>query len=456
MSAETAFSVVRAWIAVVKSSIDTKSQQQPPWYVLKRTHKSCDKFPEIISFSECCGLSIEQEEIFFNAMTKGSIARFMEQKYNADIWCRQNNKIWFIQVKTHDAMTFVGPSKLEGGQPASQVEIMDEPEFQSNIHNSVINLNRLKEWLNRECSIDARTAIRASCHYVDNLALLSAISQGQLDLWKDEAAAAGGVLQDHKMVVLMKYAAQPSTTHHVERGVKFGRQLAKSGRSEKKISQYAMAANNFKQEAIINSLEQQEIDEEDEEQKRQRTGTGRGLPKLQQMSDIVVELANQKAQLLRVDEGATYNSMRNRIRKALHEDEASYLKIRSEQKRTDLLTKVMKNRGTQYAIESIEGWDVTPRVKGMTVFSDLRKNNHIGDLITELLLWVDPNHWNGVSLRTLNFTQLRKLLQDHVVNELKQQNPQLDEEAIKKMSKTFKKRCPDDIFKSAALNDDEE
>ena len=199
--------------------------------------------------------------------------------------------------------------------------------------------------------------------------------------------------------------------------------------------------------------EQEEVLDEDEQ--RQGTRTGRGLPKLQQMSGIVVELAKQKTKLLRED-AETYNSTRNRIRRALNEDETSYLKIRSEQKHTDLLTKVMENRGTRYAIEAIDGWDVTPRVKGMTVFSDLRKKNHTGDLVTELLLWVDPSEWNEVSLLTLNFTQLRKLLQDHVVNELKQQNPQLDEETIKKMSKAFKKRCSEEIFKSAALNDDEE
>jgi hypothetical protein len=57
----------------------------------------------------------------------------------------------------------------------------------------------------------------------------------------------------------MTVAAQPSTTHHVERGVKLGNLAKRTGRQEMKVSTNVTATNAFRE------FSRQEYDKEDED-----------------------------------------------------------------------------------------------------------------------------------------------------------------------------------------------
>jgi hypothetical protein len=110
------------------------------------------------------------------------------------------------------------------------------------IHGQELHPKQFKSWL-ENMSGDAKLDIRESeiFQQYKNL-LLRSLAEWISGVNKNTN------LPDRKNI-LSRFCAQPFTTHHVERGVKFGSHLASTGRSELKVAQYAMASNGFKGEA---------------------------------------------------------------------------------------------------------------------------------------------------------------------------------------------------------------
>ena len=313
--------------------------------------------------------------------------------------------------------------------PPGFTEIRREEDdgFLSPIHGQSLYPKNFKDWLERMVE-NARQKIRDSQLFQENKMLIVKVARGS-DIWNDANCIAD------KKYVLKRFAAQPSTTHHVERGVKFGAHLASTNRSELKVAQYAMASNGFKGEA---PLEIREDDLDDMDEKRSRRGDTRGLPKLNDMEKNVRDITQKLSGVtLRFESATKYVERREELKQLWTDKSETFLAKRSDDKKNSVVSRlhgVDENAESSNQWERETGWDKQPRVIGKIAFGDLRKDAHKGDIIVELRERMPntpiDNDWN--------YTQLKKQLQEHVMNEITTEHPTLKPSEVKDMAKSFK------------------
>jgi hypothetical protein len=93
---------------------------------------------------------------------------------------------------------------------------------------------------------------------------LADVFQMDKNIWSQQ----GMIEEKHK--VLSAFAAQPSTTHHVERGVKLGAFAKKTGKQKLKVLLHVMASNPFR-EFTRKEFEEQLNDDDDDEEREMMT-----------------------------------------------------------------------------------------------------------------------------------------------------------------------------------------
>jgi hypothetical protein len=76
---------------------------------------------------------------------------------------------------------------------------------------------------------------------------------------------------EEKHKALSAFAAQPSTTHHVERGMKLGAFAKKTGKQDMKVSLHVMASNPLREFTRKEFEEQQNDDDDDDEEREMMT-----------------------------------------------------------------------------------------------------------------------------------------------------------------------------------------
>jgi hypothetical protein len=221
----------------------------------------------------------------------------------------------------------------------------------------------------------------------------------------------------------------------VERRAKFGSHLASTGKSELKVAQYDMASNGFKGEA---PTEIREKDLEDTTSKKKRTrGDIRGLPKLK---DIEANVRSIEKRLVgvawrKLGGAIQFGEVRKQFVMQWTDKSTTFLTPRSENKKNSIIAHPAGNQNASMnQWEREKGWDKQPRILGMVAFSDLRTDPHRNDIILEIRarkphLYVDSDD---------NNTQLKKQLQQIVIDEIKDADQTLKESEVKEKAKYFK------------------
>ena len=282
--------------------------------------------------------------------------------------------------------------------------------------------------------------------------LILKVAQGA-DIWNDQLH-----WQARKKVVF-ELAAQPSTTHHVERGVKLGALAKSTGKKETCVSIHVMASNFYRefQPNEDSAKEEQDIREDDEEEqeaeaaddngeeyviirkKRKRVGTRRRLEIMLERVELLRDKVNKNKGDLGVEE---YNKREKEIREAVTHKMESYLTQRSCTKHADLLDNSEEGERT-LMVESMTGWDVAPVIEGKVTFADLRKARDQQDVIKELTS-------RGAMLpEGYTYKKLVDKLKDHEYERLRALEGLrgVPNAQVKKMAKHFKFMCTERVFR---------
>jgi hypothetical protein len=213
--------------------------------------------------------------------------------------------------------------------PGTAEILLEEVNF---FHSPIQELHpkQFKSWL-ENMSGGAKLDIRESdgvFHQYKNL-IIKVLACG-VDIWSKQEHH----LPDGKNI-LSRFCAQPSTTHHVERGVKLGSHLASTGRSELKVAQYdAMASNGFKGET---PTEIREKDLEDNNKKRMK-GDTRGLPKLKDIEASVRSIGKRLVGVAwKLGGGFQFSEVRKQFAAQWTDKSTSFLTQRSKDKKNSIM-----------------------------------------------------------------------------------------------------------------------
>ena len=279
--------------------------------------------------------------------------------------------------------------------------------------------------------------IRLHSRFGEFRELIEKIANGA-DLWNDAEH-----LQERKRV-LLTFAAQPSTTHHVERGVKLGALAKKTGKQELKVSLHVMASNPFREftKRDLKSNEDEDDGDEDEDEEEEPSTKTKRLSARESSVEIekrIAELGLKKLSVLQRDQEA-YEQKKKDIANAISIKNNSYLVERSMWKKLSLIEK-KQPKELEFALEQIEGWDVPPRLEGKIVFSDLRKDKHLQDLIKEL-----QHREDMPSDPAPTFTTYKKQLIANEKKLLREKYPTATESEINIMAKLFAPQCHEALF----------
>ena len=306
----------------------------------------------------------------------------------------------------------------------------------SECHGVEIDLEKFRSFVMARADTQCMQRIRIHQRFVEFMSTIEKISDGK-DIWSLEEMAG------EKQKILLTFAAQPSTTHHVERGVKLGAFARKTGKQEMKVSMHVMASNPFR-EFTRREFENPDNEDDDEQQDTMKVKVKRltARQSILEMEKRCGQLRLEKLEKMKPDVKA-YNERRKKIANAISVKEMTYLAERSLEKKISLMQN-KEPREIEFRYEKIDGWDIPPRCDGRVVFSDLRKGLHLEDLKKELQYRED--------MPTVPQPTFRIFVKQLVENEkrlLRERNPTAKEEEIDVMGKVFTPQCPEALFKIA-------
>ena len=322
--------------------------------------------------------------------------------------------------------------------------------FNSKMHNMDIDLKDFKDFLvDHLLSDGAGESIKRHRLYSRMEPEILKVAEGA-DIWGD------AIHWKAKKKVVFEFAAQPSTTHHVERGVKLGALAKSTGKRETNVSIHVMASNFYRefQPNEDSAKEEQDIREDEEEEeaaggngeeeaiirkKRKRVGTRRRLEIMLERVELLRDKVNKNKGDLGIEE---YNKREKQIKEAVTHKIESYLSQRSYVKYADLIGQSEEGERT-LTVESMTGWDVAPVIQGKVTFADLRKARDQQDVIKELTargaMLPDGYSYKElvIQLKENEYERLRALEGLRGVP-----NAQ-----VKKMAKHFKIMCTERVFR---------
>jgi hypothetical protein len=300
-------------------------------------------------------------------------------------------------------------------------------------------MDKFREFVIARADTQRMQRIRLHDRFVEFQSTIEKIADGK-DIWSLKE------MEEEKHKILSAFAAQPSTTHHVERGVKLGAFAQKTGKQEMKVSMHVMASNPFR-EFTKKEFEEQDNDDndddddEEEHPERMTVKVKRLSPRqlIMELEKRCTELRLQKLEMMKSDILA-YNERKKKVAKAISVKEMTYLAERSMEKKFSLMEN-KEPREIEFRYEKIEGWDVPARCKGKVVFSKLKKDLHTEDLQKEL-----QHREDMPAVPKTNFTILKRQLIENEKRLLRERNPTADETEIEVMAKVFSPQCPDALF----------
>jgi hypothetical protein len=239
--------------------------------------------------------------------------------------------------------------------------------FDSSIHDRPINLNSFW-WFLRAKASEAIVDICGSHHVTTNRNILERIAAGA-NIWDGTNER-----KDARLHVLRTYAATSTTQHQCERAVKIGLSMAKTGKSERKASMYALASNNFitkhEREDTDNGPSQNAAHNDDNGPKKHLRGHYRGVQKAINVEATASKIATELAKIASDMGPAAYGDMHAQISSSLTEKSESYLQKRSDA-RIDELVRNMNVQKAPNAREWKTGYDIAPRLLGIVPFSQV-------------------------------------------------------------------------------------
>jgi hypothetical protein len=173
-----------------------------------------------------------------------------------------------------------------------------------------------------------------------------------------------------------------------------------------------------------------------EDNKKRTRGDTRGLPKLKDIEANVRSIGKRLIGVAWKSGGAIqFGEVRKQFVMQWTDKSTTFLTRRSEDKKNSIIARLTGNQNASMnQWEREKGWDKQPRILGMVAFSDLRKDPHRNDIILEIRtrkphLYVDSDD---------NYTQLKKQLQQIVIDEIKDADQTLKESEVKEKAKYFK------------------
>jgi hypothetical protein len=320
---------------------------------------------------------------------------------------------------------------------------MDIPNelFNSVIHNRPINLNCWWQFLRAETS-EAIADIRGSHHATTNGYILQRIAAGA-NIW-DRSVIENKAVRFH---VFRKYAAQATTQHQCERAVKIGSSMTKTGKSEIKASNYALASNGFVTEHGAAPEHADNGPSQGDGPQKHVRGHYRGIKKALNVEAAASKIATELAKIASDMGPEAYNAMHIQISNRLTEKSESYLEERSES-RIEELVENMNLEKTPNARERKTGYDVAPRLLGLVPFSEVRKDKHKVCLELELRA-------RGIEIApTENFTNRKNKLKQAETQRLLTDHPSIDPKNQDR--KHFKMVSPQAVFEYLEFEEDAE
>jgi hypothetical protein len=288
--------------------------------------------------------------------------------------------------------------------------------FKSECHGLEVDLEKFRAFVIARADAQRMQRIRLHDRFVEFESTIEKIADGK-DIWSLEE------MEEEKHRILSAFAAQPSTTHHVERGVKLGAFARKTGKQEMKVSMHVMASNPFR-EFTRKEFEEPENEDEDEHPETMSVRVKQLSPRqsIMEMEKRCADLRLQKVEMMKPDIVA-YNERRKKVANAISVKDMTYLAERSMEKKFSLLEN-KEPREIEFRYEKIDGKDL-----------------HTEDLKKELQQREDMP-----AVPKINFTILKRQLIENEKRLLRERNPTADETEIEVMAKVFSPQCPDALF----------
>lgn len=315
--------------------------------------------------------------------------------------------------------------------------------FQSVVHGQEIDTKKLKYFLNRLLTGEDMYINGVQRHGKFQLLKedIKAIANGA-DIWNDD---------QHKKIrirALQHFAAQPSTTHHVERGVKLGARAKQTGKSEMKTSINVLASNAFREFSRIPYEDIEGKDDDDDGETDQEGAEDLDKDKRKRIRSTIrkdLKMIVEKVDELNFRTGG-YNLMEGAPQEAIDqrkkfEQDVSEAVVKRDQqylasRSTAKLLAVYQEDAVgepELNIEKRTGWDLAPEVDGKIRFGNLRAKHHTKDLLDELRKREDMPSTTPAP----TFTILKERLKANERKLLKEQNKELSDKDLDELVKYF-------------------
>ena len=266
-------------------------------------------------------------------------------------------------------------------------------------HNRTINLLDFDNWIRSNVTVSTIMRTRRIPIVQHNHEAIRQLSLGN-DMWGDNPPES---LVHFRTLYLHQYAALPTNTQFVERGVKESGFVSLGRRGEEHRTILAIARGKDLPDAMLSGRkERQKENQEDEIRRYQLKGKRKTRELMKSIS-----IHNEEMRLVKeMHSEHEYSQKRRRIRESLTNPSAQFKKKRIEKKVNCLKGSYSKNPQPN-RFQRREGYTLTPLMQGKIQYGKLRKKYNMEAVSEELRKRsINHNHDTG-------WMEMIKLLKTH-------------------------------------------
>jgi uncharacterized membrane protein YciS (DUF1049 family) len=202
--------------------------------------------------------ALEYDDVYNDAFSKYKIT-FDHLDVNIQLKKQQQSRMFYSimtsQLYKHNKRYLAGSSFIRTVYAERKIAVIairmltqTEPleseltiDYESKIHNKIINLNSLYLFWRENISDESLTDMVNSDVFKDNNTEMNLIITHHIDVWEDKTEIAA-LIRKKAMLV---FASHPSTNHNNERLVKVASRMIKTGKKERSANSYFIAANGY-------------------------------------------------------------------------------------------------------------------------------------------------------------------------------------------------------------------